>query len=857
MKQKISLWLSLSLALIASLCLMFFSISCGGGQGNTSSSNIVGKVLDKDGNPAANVSVSLRTTNISTASIRALSVQSATSGADGSFVFNNVADGTYNVECDQSDTYKVIKTNIVYVAGNAVDLGSLTLAKTGAITGKALFMDKTNHLGISVFIPGTSFTAITDATGAYTIIYVPQGTFALYAQCSGYNYASKEGVPVSSESTTTVSNMILIPIAGGATSSVTFIVTNSVDSSPILGANVVVGGVSQMTDVTGVTTLEPIFVGSQHFTVTKTGYQDYSGVVNVIGGITVSQPVSMQPFTYSVTPTGLSAVTVSSSTVEVMWTTVTDSDFSGCNLYRSTSSGGTFTKINSSLITDNNFTDSGLTANTTYYYKINAVNKIGGEGAYTSTVSATTNSIVIPTGLSVTPESISAIRATWNAVTDSDYSGYNLYRSTSASGTFAKINSVPLTTNTYTDSSLSAGTIYYYKICALNAIGEEGSQSSAVSGYTLINVPTGLAASAYGPAITLNWTACTGTNVAGYNIYRNVTSEGTFTKVNGSLVTSASYQDNGLSNKTTYYYKVTAVDNYSNTSGYSAQASAYVYSTGFNWTQATAAAGFSERDELASLVYDNKMWVIGGEIAYVGDARDVWYSTNGIAWTQATSEAGFSATYHTSMVYDNKMWVIDLNSNVWFSTDGISWTQTTAEACGPTSAYPTCLVYDNKMWVFGLWAVSGYPRKDVWYSTDGITWTQATANAGFGARTYSTSLVYDNKMWVIAGQTNTGYVNDVWYSTDGISWTRATANAGFNCSGSYPTSYVYDNKMWVIDKGGSVWHSTDGISWTQAIIQAGFGARGWPTSMVYDNKTWVIGGNVAYPVYKNDVWWSN
>lgn len=51
------------------------------------------------------------------------------------------------------------------------------------------------------------------------------------------------------------------------------------------------------------------------------------------------------------------------------------------------------------------------------------------------------------------------------------------------------------------------------------------------------------------------------------------------------------------------------------------------YSTdGVNWTLATDSAGWSPRDELTSLSYDDKLWVLGGDNGYAF-YDDIWYST--------------------------------------------------------------------------------------------------------------------------------------------------------------------------------------------------------------------------------------
>ena len=78
---------------------------------------------------------------------------------------------------------------------------------------------------------------------------------------------------------------------------------------------------------------------------------------------------------------------------------------------------------------------------------------------------------------------------------------------------------------------------------------------------------------------------------------------------------------------------------------------------GSAWAEATHNAGWSSREGHTFLVYDNKMWVIGG-ISNSGRAYDdVWSSSDGINWTEVTGNAGWSGPYgHASLVYDNKMW---------------------------------------------------------------------------------------------------------------------------------------------------------------------------------------------------------
>jgi hypothetical protein len=62
--------------------------------------------------------------------------------------------------------------------------------------------------------------------------------------------------------------------------------------------------------------------------------------------------------------------------VDLSWDEATDCNggaVAGYNLYRSTTPGGTYTQLNTSLITDNQYDDSSVAAGTTYYYVVTAV----------------------------------------------------------------------------------------------------------------------------------------------------------------------------------------------------------------------------------------------------------------------------------------------------------------------------------------------------------------------------------------------------------------------------------------------------------------------------------------------------
>ena len=83
--------------------------------------------------------------------------------------------------------------------------------------------------------------------------------------------------------------------------------------------------------------------------------------------------------------------------------------------------------------------------------------------------------------------------------------------------------------------------------------------------------PTSLTATAGNASVSLSWTGSTG--ATSYNVYRGTTSDGEGATPIASGITSTIYTDNSVTNGTTYYYKVAAV-NAVGTSGLSQEASA-------------------------------------------------------------------------------------------------------------------------------------------------------------------------------------------------------------------------------------------------------------------------------------------
>ena len=271
---------------------------------------------------------------------------------------------------------------------------------------------------------------------------------------------------------------------------------------------------------------------------------------------------SIVSVTYRAASTGtLSAPTVTGSTDSQGRPTLKWNAVSGAakyEIYRSYSRDGSYSKY--STQTSTAYTNSSyLTSGTTYYYKVRALKSDGTAGPYSAVVSVTCRlKLSAP---SVTGGNDSQGRPTlkWNAVTGA--AKYEVYRSTSRSGTYTKYSTQ--TSTSYTNSSyLTSGTTYYYKVRALGSDGSYGPYSSVVSATyraTSSAVPAEVTmgkATAQGSYITVTWDKAA--NAASYRVYRRVNNSSDWNVV-ASSVSGTSYTDWNVEPGVRYTYTVRGV----------------------------------------------------------------------------------------------------------------------------------------------------------------------------------------------------------------------------------------------------------------------------------------------------------
>ena len=332
------------------------------------------------------------------------------------------------------------------------------------------------------------------------------------------------------------------------------------------------------------------------------------------------------------------------------------------------------------------------------------------------------------TGLSATPGNAQNVLA-WTAPSNggSTITGYSIYRSTT-SGTETLLTTQATTATTFTDTALTNGIAYFYKVAAVNAVGT-GTQSTEASG-TPASSPTapaqvtGLAAAPGNALVTLSWTAPSngGSAITGYSIYRSITT-GTETLLTTPAGTATTYTDTALTNGTTYFYKVAAV-NAVGTGTQSVEASAVPA------VPVSPADAFTRADSVVTLGSTTT-----GAVAWQPLTGTWGIKTNAATLITATNAGG--QPYNIAVV----------NGTSADGTVQATMAQAVSDGCG-LAVRATDL---NNYWLFRLSAANAYQIYKV------VAGSPTSAGSGTLTQTASGNII----KLVMSGNSITPYVNGV------------------------------------------------------------------------------------------------
>jgi len=323
------------------------------------------------------------------------------------------------------------------------------------------------------------------------------------------------------------------------------------------------------------------------------------------------------------------------------------------------------------------------------------------------------------------------------------------------------------------------------------------------------------------------------------------------------------------------------------------------------WHLAQAQAPFQARSSANAVVFQNALWVIGGQS---GDSilQDAWSSADGVTWSKMTDSLPIptSVIPLSAVVFQNKLWIMGMNNYanfLWNSADGVHWSSVTDTESFSPLLWPVLLHFQNQLWVAGGFSLFSFlpgpfsttnlainPIQLALSSLDGVNWNgvkysslDSTSLPSVGTDSGTAGVVcFKNKMWVVGGKSpfnvvgaplNSAVSEAVQNSLDGHSWSTVITDTAFLPRFDHSLA-VHDSELWVI--GGyvtrtftyyslevvqtalvnDVWNSADGLTWNVVDTRAPFSARIHPATVSFQGRLWVIGGeNAQGPL--GDIWY--
>lgn len=277
---------------------------------------------------------------------------------------------------------------------------------------------------------------------------------------------------------------------------------------------------------------------------------------DLIGVAKAYLPIALYHFFSSTLPNAPSQLQVSSTSqtsVSLVWQDNSLNE-TGFKIYRY--NGSTFQYLSSVGVNTVAFTDSGLSCNTSYAYRITAYNDLG-ESAQTTQVNGQTTSCTqpqlpsAPSNALATALTTTQIQLTWSDNSNNE-TGFKIYRFDGSD--FQYFNSVGANTTTFIDSGLSCGTTYYYKISAYNSTGESAQTPQVNTSTAVCPQPPSAPSNAIATPLTtsqmqLTWSD-NSSNETSFEI-------GTDTGVIGTVGANITqYTVSGLSASTWYCYHI-------------------------------------------------------------------------------------------------------------------------------------------------------------------------------------------------------------------------------------------------------------------------------------------------------------
>jgi hypothetical protein len=303
-----------------------------------------------------------------------------------------------------------------------------------------------------------------------------------------------------------------------------------------------------------------------YFVAQSTAANGATGYSTTYSFTTTGMATSPAPAISSVVVTG-----ITSTSATITWTT--DQASSSQVNYGTTTSYGSSSTPDTTLVTSHSVTLTGLTAGRTYNFDVVSANASSVSSTSANSTFSTTGAGSAPVISNVATTGISSTSVTITWTTDQATSSLVNYGTTAAYGSTSALNATLVTSHSVTLTGLTPGTSYDFDVVSANTANASATSANS----------TFITAAAGGTPPTVDYVAFYGVNNSGVTIswstdvaattqvaYGTTTALGQFSPLQTALVVSHGVTLSGLSPGTTYYF-VAQSTNASSVTGYSTQ----------------------------------------------------------------------------------------------------------------------------------------------------------------------------------------------------------------------------------------------------------------------------------------------
>jgi len=275
-------------------------------------------------------------------------------------------------------------------------------------------------------------------------------------------------------------------------------------------------------------------------------------------------------------PNNLTITDVGGHNISLAWQFNPESDINGYFILMNNTNAdasGPYHCVQAVSALNNQSEITNLIEVTTYYFVVIAFDTILSNSTYSNIVNTTTLDVTppaTPTGLMATAISRSEILLTWNANSEPDLAGYQIYINNTDWGSarmlaYHKFHKIFGTDTSYTVAGLAEEVAYGFTIAAFDEVPQESWESDPAWATTLDETPPNSPTSliVFHPTVnslTLSWNANSEADVVGYTINRSNSINGPFSTIGPGIISGTQFIDTDLYENTRYYYKIKAVD---------------------------------------------------------------------------------------------------------------------------------------------------------------------------------------------------------------------------------------------------------------------------------------------------------